>query len=75
LAKENAKIVGVTPAMASGCSMDIMMKEFPDRTFDVGIANNMPLLFLPEWPQTDISLFVISILPSYNVAMIRLSMM
>lgn len=38
LAKKNEKIVGITPAMASGCSLDIMMKEFPDRAFDVGIA-------------------------------------
>lgn len=45
LAKENAKIVGVTPAMASGCSMDIMMKEFPDRTFDVGIAEQHAVTF------------------------------
>jgi len=38
LARKNEKIVGITPAMASGCSLDIMMKEFPDRAFDVGIA-------------------------------------
>ena len=38
LAKDNEKIVGITPAMPSGCSMDIMMKEMPDRVFDVGIA-------------------------------------
>jgi 1-deoxy-D-xylulose-5-phosphate synthase len=38
LAKQNPKIVGVTPAMPSGCSMNIMMKEMPERTFDVGIA-------------------------------------
>lgn len=45
LARENTKIVGVTPAMASGCSMDIMMKEFPDRTFDVGIAEQHAVTF------------------------------
>ena len=38
LAKMNDKIVGVTPAMPTGCSMNIMMGEMPDRTFDVGIA-------------------------------------
>ena len=38
LARKNDKIVGITPAMASGCSLDIMMKEFPNRAFDVGIA-------------------------------------
>ena len=38
LAKQNDKIVGVTPAMPSGCSMNILMKEMPDRGFDVGIA-------------------------------------
>lgn len=45
LARENSKIVGVTPAMASGCSMDIMMKEFPERTFDVGIAEQHAVTF------------------------------
>jgi Deoxyxylulose-5-phosphate synthase len=38
LAKDNPRIVGVTPAMPTGCSMNIMMKMMPDRTFDVGIA-------------------------------------
>ena len=38
LAKQNDRIVGVTPAMPTGCSMNIMMKALPDRTFDVGIA-------------------------------------
>ena len=38
LAKQNQRIVGVTPAMPSGCSMNIMMKEMPERCFDVGIA-------------------------------------
>ena len=45
LAKENEKIVGVTPAMPSGCSMNIMMKEMPDRTFDVGIAEGHAVTF------------------------------
>jgi 1-deoxy-D-xylulose-5-phosphate synthase len=38
LARSNPKIMGVTPAMPSGSSMNIMMKEMPDRAFDVGIA-------------------------------------
>ncbi len=38
LAEQNEKIVGVTPAMPSGSSMNIMMKAMPDRAFDVGIA-------------------------------------
>lgn len=38
LAKENEKIMGITPAMPSGCSLKYMMAEMPDRAFDVGIA-------------------------------------
>lgn len=38
LAEKDEHIVGITPAMPSGCSMTFMMKSFPDRTFDVGIA-------------------------------------
>jgi 1-deoxy-D-xylulose-5-phosphate synthase len=38
LAKNNPKIVGITPAMPSGSSMKLMMEAFPDRAFDVGIA-------------------------------------
>lgn len=38
MAEKNDKIVGVTPAMPTGCSMSLMMKEFPQRAFDVGIA-------------------------------------
>lgn len=45
LAKQNDKIVGITPAMPSGCSLDIMMKEMPDRTFDVGIAEQHAVTF------------------------------
>ena len=45
LAKQNPKIVGVTPAMPSGCSMNIMMKEMPERTFDVGIAEGHAVTF------------------------------
>ena len=45
LARQNDKIVGVTPAMPSGCSMNIMMKEMPERTFDVGIAEGHAVTF------------------------------
>lgn len=45
LARQNPRIVGVTPAMPSGCSMNIMMKEIPDRTFDVGIAEGHAVTF------------------------------
>jgi 1-deoxy-D-xylulose-5-phosphate synthase len=45
LAKNNEQIVGVTPAMPSGSSMNIMMKEIPDRAFDVGIAEQHAVTF------------------------------
>lgn len=45
LAKENDKIMGVTPAMPSGSSMNIMMAEMPDRAFDVGIAEQHAVTF------------------------------
>jgi 1-deoxy-D-xylulose-5-phosphate synthase len=45
LAKQNEKIIGVTPAMPSGCSMNIMMKEMPERAFDVGIAEQHAVTF------------------------------
>lgn len=45
LAKQNPKIVGVTPAMPTGCSMNIMMKTMPDRVFDVGIAEGHAVTF------------------------------
>jgi 1-deoxy-D-xylulose-5-phosphate synthase len=45
LAKTNDKIIGVTPAMPSGSSMNIMMKEMPDRAFDVGIAEQHAVTF------------------------------
>ncbi|NLJ82888.1 MAG: 1-deoxy-D-xylulose-5-phosphate synthase [Bacteroidales bacterium] len=45
LANKNEKIIGVTPAMASGCSLDIMMKKIPRRTFDVGIAEQHAVTF------------------------------
>jgi 1-deoxy-D-xylulose-5-phosphate synthase len=45
LARQNDKIVGVTPAMPTGCSMNIMMREMPQRTFDVGIAEGHAVTF------------------------------
>ena len=45
LAQQNPRIVGVTPAMPTGCSMSIMMKEMPERTFDVGIAEGHAVTF------------------------------
>ncbi len=45
LAEKNEKIVGVTPAMATGCSMTIMMDKMPNRTFDVGIAEGHAVTF------------------------------
>jgi len=45
LAKTNDKIIGITPAMPSGSSMNIMMKEMPDRAFDVGIAEQHAVTF------------------------------
>jgi 1-deoxy-D-xylulose-5-phosphate synthase len=45
LALANKKIVAVTPAMTSGCSMTFMMKELPERVFDVGIAEGHAVTF------------------------------
>ena len=45
LAKKNEKIVGITPAMPSGCSMSIMQKELPERVYDVGIAEGHAVTF------------------------------
>ena len=45
LARHNPHIVGVTPAMPTGCSMSIMMKAMPDRVFDVGIAEGHAVTF------------------------------
>ncbi len=45
LAEANPSIVGVTPAMPTGCSMNIMMKQMPDRVFDVGIAEGHAVTF------------------------------
>lgn len=45
LAELNDKITGITPAMPTGCSLNIMMKEMPQRTFDVGIAEQHAVTF------------------------------
>lgn len=45
LARQNPKIVGVTPAMPTGCSMNILMEAMPDRAFDVGIAEGHAVTF------------------------------
>lgn len=45
LARQNEKIIGITPAMPSGSSMNIMMKEMPERAFDVGIAEQHAVTF------------------------------
>lgn len=45
IAEKNEKIMGVTPAMTGGCSMDIMMEKLPKRTFDVGIAEQHAVTF------------------------------
>ena len=45
LARQNERIVGITPAMATGCGLNVMMKEMPERTFDVGIAEGHAVTF------------------------------
>lgn len=45
LARERKEIVGITPAMATGCGMTAMAEEFPERTFDVGIAEGHAVTF------------------------------
>lgn len=45
LAEANERIVGITPAMPTGCSMNYMMDRFPSRTFDVGIAEEHAVTF------------------------------
>ena len=45
LARRDERIVGITPAMPSGCSMNIMMRELPERCFDVGIAEGHAVTF------------------------------
>lgn len=45
LARQNDKIVGITPAMPTGCSLNVMMQAMPDRAFDVGIAEQHAVTF------------------------------
>lgn len=66
LARQNSRIIGVTPAMTTGCSMNILMNEMPDRAFDVGIAEGHAVCFQQAWLKMGCSRFVIFIqlLPS-----------
>lgn len=45
LARQNPKIVGITPAMPTGCSLNMMMEQMPERCFDVGIAEGHAVTF------------------------------
>ena len=45
LARQNPAIVGITPAMPTGCSLHMMMKKMPERVFDVGIAEQHAVTF------------------------------
>ncbi|MCK9203288.1 MAG: 1-deoxy-D-xylulose-5-phosphate synthase [Bacteroidales bacterium] len=45
LAELNPRILGITPAMSTGCSLNLMMNKMPDRTFDVGIAEQHAVTF------------------------------
>lgn len=45
LAQQNPHVVGITPAMATGCSMNILQREMPERCFDVGIAEGHAVTF------------------------------
>ena len=45
LARRDERIVGITPAMPSGCSLNVMMQEMPERCFDVGIAEGHAVTF------------------------------
>lgn len=74
LAKKNKRIVGVTPAMPTGCSMNIMMDVMPERTFDVGIAEAHAVTFSAGMARMVCSLFAIFIVLSHNVHTIVSSM-
>ena len=49
MAENNPNIIGVTPAMPTGCSLNIMAEKFPDRVYDVGIAEEHAVTFQREW--------------------------
>ena len=70
LARANSQIVGVTPAMATGCSMTYMMHEMPERTFDVGIAEGHAVTFSAGLAKEGKMPFATSILPLCNALMI-----
>ncbi len=71
LAHTNSKIVGITPAMPSGCSLNIMMKEMPDRCFDVGIAEQHAVTFSAGLAAQGTSRSVTSTLHSCSEPMIK----
>lgn len=66
LAEKNPKIVGITPAMPTGCSMNLLMKAMPDRAFDVGIAEDMPPHSPAVWQKKGCNLSATFIRPSCN---------
>ena len=75
LAEANPKIVGVTPAMPSGCSMNILMSKMPKRAFDVGIAEGHAVTFSGGMAKTVCNLSATSILRSCSGLMIISSTM
>jgi 1-deoxy-D-xylulose-5-phosphate synthase len=60
LAEQNPKIMGITPAMPSGCSLNLMMKAMPNRAFDVGIAEQHAVTFSAGLATQGLVPFVIS---------------
>ncbi len=75
LAKQNEKIIGITPAMPSGSSMKFMMEAFPNRAFDVGIAEQHAVPYRQEWQPKEWLFFVIFIRHLCKEPTIRLFMM
>ena len=71
LAEKNEKIVGVTPAMPTGCSLDMMINKMPNRAFDVGIAEQHAVTFSAGMAAKGLLPFVIFIHHSCNELMIR----
>lgn len=57
LARQNEKIVGITPAMPTGCSLNIVMNEIPERCFDVGIAEGHAVTFSGGMAKDDLQPF------------------
>src|SRR5690606_34928587 len=71
LAEKNGKIMGITPAMPSGSSMNILMEAFPDRAFDVGIAEQHAVTFSAGLATRDWCHSAISIPPLCSAPTIR----